>query len=85
MDLFESFMALAAMLGFFFIALLLAWPLGHFISKRLDPWPERPMENSEKKAAWALKYHQATPVKNNHHPWCQVQAHGTGITKGRKV
>ena len=54
-------------------------PLGHWIDTRLLPWPDRPMDNQEKRARWALKYHQATPISPNTHRWKWLPGHGTGV------
>ena len=55
--------------GVFCLALLLVLPAGRWIARRLEGWPKRPMDNSERKAKWACKYYQATPVMPNTRPW----------------
>ena len=62
-----AFIFSVAGLGFF--ALLVALPAGKWIARRLDAWPKRPMDNSERKAKWACKYYQATPILPNTRPW----------------
>jgi len=72
-------------LGFlvlFVVGLVLVLPLGRWIDTRLLPWPDRPMDNQEMRAGWALKYHQATPIQHNTWRWPWVERHGTGIQVG---
>ena len=76
-----GFMFLAGFLGLFFVAMLLAWPMGWVISKKLDPWPDRPMDNQERKAAWACKYHQATPIMPNGWTWPWLPKTKAAITQ----
>lgn len=69
MEIIMAFFTIFGALGLFFLALLIIHPAGKFIATRLDTWPDRPMDNQERKAAWALKYHQATPLQPNRFNW----------------
>lgn len=67
-----AFIAIFTALGLFFSALLLCLAFVRVVTRLgtwLGTWPARPMDNQERKAAWALKYHQATPITPNTHPW----------------
>lgn len=64
----EIFLGILVVLGFLFLFLLgnvLMLPFGKMIDKRLAQWPDRPMTDGERKAAWSVKYHQATPIQPN--------------------
>jgi hypothetical protein len=61
--------------GILAVGLSLAMPIG----RRLAAYPDRPMTEGESRATWAVKYHQATRVKPNTHPWPWIEKQGTEI------
>ena len=74
----EGLAFVGAFLGLFFLGLLMMLPLGRYLATRSSAWPSRPMSNRERKARWANRYHQATPIQPNGWRWKWLTTRTTG-------
>lgn len=80
MTFLQSALFVIAILVIFMAALVSLHPVGNWIARRIDEWPNRPMDNMEKRALWASRHYLTRPALPNgwNWPWLKVHSDGTG-------
>ena len=82
-ELIDGGLIVGLMLLAFIIGLAAALPMGNWIARRMETWPNRPMDLGEMRAAWAWKHYQIKRALPNSWkwPWRKANEDGTGSFK----